>query len=126
MNWGQVLLVVEAINIALNLLGKRSKVSKRIRRSADNVWVVAGCSTTIVHHVLTLSLRSQALIATEEAKRVNRDDLTLLQSRRRNNLQLQIVIALASVHHFSNHLFVILQGFLALHNFILCMLLRRY
>ena len=107
-NWGQVLLVVEAINIPLDLLRERTKVSKGVRRPTDDVGVVPGSSTTIIHHVLTLSLCSQALVAAEEAQGVYRDHFSLLQSRRRNNFQLQVVIALASVHHFGDHLFIIL------------------
>ena len=123
---GQVLLVVEAIDVSLNLLRQRSEVSKRIRCPADDVGIVAGSTPTIIHHAFALSLRSQTLVAAIEAKGIDRDHLTFLQCGGGNNFQLQIVIALPSTHHLCNHLFVILQSLLALHYFILSMLLRRY
>ena len=77
-NWCQVLLVVVAISIALNLLRKRSEVSKRIRCSDDIVLVIACCSTAVIHHVLTFSLRSQTLVTSKQTQWIDRDDLTLL------------------------------------------------
>lgn len=108
MDWGQVLLVVESIAITFDLLGERSEVSKRIRCTADDVLVVAGGSTAVIHHILTLCLRSQTLIAAKESEWIDRDDFTFLESRRRNDLELQIMITLSSIHHFSNELLIIL------------------
>lgn len=81
MNRGEILLVV-VTHIAFGLLRKRSKISKRIRSAAEVVGGQASSSAAVVHLTLALCLGPQALKFTVKSKRIDRDQLTLLQCRR--------------------------------------------
>ena len=121
-----ILLVIETVRVGLNLFWQRAKVSECIWSPSNNVLALDSRASILADSILPFCLRSQTLVGSEKAEWIDSDDLALLERGRGDDLQIQVVVVLARLHHLQYYLFVVLESLLVLHDFILNVLLGSY